>query len=77
MKTFIITLAAAAALVSPALAHAPMHARAEAQDMYGMRAQAAPAAGANAVFAAGAYLGADPDPQVRLQLMRNAGFENR
>jgi hypothetical protein len=45
--------------------------------MHGARAQALATGGADAVYANGTYLGADPDPQVRLQLMRNAGFQDR
>jgi len=76
MKTFIITLATAAALASPALAHARMRTPA-APDLRGIQAQALPAVGADAVYANGAYVGADPDPQVRLQLMRSAGNQDR
>lgn len=76
MKTFIITFATAAVLASPALAHARMRAPAT-QDVRGIYAQAVPAVRAGAVYANGAYLGADPDPQVRLQLMRSAGVQDR
>jgi hypothetical protein len=77
MKTIIIAFVAASALASSALARAPTHTRADAQQMHGARAQALATGGADAVYANGTYLGADPDPQVRLQLMRNAGFQDR
>jgi hypothetical protein len=75
MKKLIIALAAAAALASPALAHSG-HIKRAGNDLRGVQAQAIPNDG-NAVFANGQYLGSDPDPQVRLQLLRSEGLRDR
>jgi hypothetical protein len=75
MKKIITAFVAVAALSSSALAH-PMHAQRGNQDMPGTDAQAMAPAG-TAVYAFGANLGSDPDPQVRLQLLRSAGISNR
>lgn len=75
MTKTIITLAALAALTTAASAHPNMHARGG--DMRGADAQAMAPAYAGAVNAYGANLGSDPDPQVRLQLLRSAGSFDR
>ena len=75
MKKLIIALAAAATLASPALAHSG-HMKRAANDLRGIQAQALPNDG-TAVYANGQYLGSDPDPQVRLQLLRSEGLWNR
>jgi hypothetical protein len=76
MKTLIIALAAAAALASPALAHPGMHMQ-RGNDAHAARAQAMPPADADTVYAFGANLGSDPDPQVRLQFLRGVGMFDR
>lgn len=75
MKTTIIALLTASALAAPALAHANMRvAQPKSDSLYDVHAQAMPrpdaAVGINA-------LATDPDPQVRLQLSRSAGFLDR
>jgi hypothetical protein len=74
MKKMIIAFAAVTALASTAMAH-PMHAK---RDSYvrGADAQAMAPAGTS-VNAFGYNLGSDPDPQVRLELLRNAGLKDR
>jgi hypothetical protein len=76
MKKLIIALAAAATLASPALAHSG-HMKRAGNDLRGIQAQAMPANDGNAVYANGQYLGSDPDPQVRLQLLRSEGLWDR
>jgi len=75
MKKTIITLAALAAFTTAASAH-PMHTQRGA-DMRGADAQAMAPAYTGTVNAYGANLGSDPDPQVRLQLLRSAGIFDR
>jgi hypothetical protein len=77
MKTMILALAAVAALAGPALAHPAMHAQRGGASMRGADAQAMAPAGADTVYAYGANLGSDPDPQVRLQLLKSAGLGDR
>ena len=74
MKKLIVAFAAVTALASAAMAH-PMHARGGNRDMRGAEAQAM-AYGAP-VNTNGRELGGDPDPQVRLQLLRSAGIFDR
>lgn len=76
MQKLIIALAAAATLASPALAHS-RHMKRAGHELRGIQAQAVPANDGNAVYANGQYLGSDPDPQVRLQLLRTEGLQNR
>ena len=75
MKKTILTLAALATLTSAAMAH-PMH-KSGSNAMQANEAQAMSPAYAGAVNAYGRNLGSDPDPQVRLQLLRSAGFLDR
>lgn len=75
MKKLIIAFAAVTALASTAMAH-PMHTQ-RSGDMRGADAQAMAPAYAGTVNAFGANLGSDPDPQVRLQLLRSAGIFDR
>jgi hypothetical protein len=77
MKTLIIALAAAATLASPALAHPGVHAQRDGVAMRGVQAQAMVPANVDTVYANGENLGSDPDPQVRLQLLRSAGAIDR
>jgi len=76
MKKTILTLAALAALTSAVMAH-PMHAARVNDAMRGADAQAMSPAYAGTVTAFGRNLGSDPDPQVRLQLLRSAGNLDR
>jgi hypothetical protein len=76
MKKLIVALAAVAAFVSAAAAH-PMHGARMDRDMRAAAAQAMEPSYTGAANAYGRNLGADPDPQVRLQLLRNAGFADR
>jgi hypothetical protein len=76
MKTMILALAAVAALAGPALAHPAMHAQRGGASMRGIDAQAMAPTG-DTVYANGANLGSDPDPQVRLQLLKSAGLGDR
>ncbi|MGN6571451.1 MAG: hypothetical protein ACTHLO_08555 [Pseudolabrys sp.] len=73
MKKIIIALAALT-LTSAAMAH-PMHGK-RTNAMRGADAQAMASTG-NTVYAFGQNLGSDPDPQVRLQLLRSAGILDR
>jgi len=77
MKTIIIAAATAAALASSALARPAMHAQPAPDGYRGVQTNAMLPLRPDAVYAYGTYLGADPDPQVRLQLLRSAGFLNR
>ena len=76
MKTMILALAAVAALAGPALAHPAMHAQRGGAGMRAADAQTM-APTADTVYAYGANLGSDPDPQVRLQLLKSAGLGDR
>ena len=77
MKALIIALAAATTLAAPALAHPGMHAQRGGGAMRGVQAQAMAPANVDTVYANGANLGSDPDPHVRLQLLRSAGILDR
>lgn len=76
MKKLIIAFAAATALASAAMAH-PMHAQRGNQGMRGAEAQAMAPSYSATVNTDGRELGSDPDPQVRLQLLRSAGILDR
>lgn len=76
MKKTIIALVALTALVSTAMAQ-PTHAQRVNQHMRGDDAQAMAPANSTTVTAFGRVLGSDPDPQVRLQLLRSAGIQDR
>ena len=76
MKKTIITLAALAAFASTAMAH-PMHTKRANDVVRGGDAQAMSPAYNGTVTAFGRTLGSDPDPQVRLQLLRSAGILDR
>jgi hypothetical protein len=76
MKSTIIALLTMSALAAPALAHANMRAaQSKTDSLYGAQAQAMPSP--TAIYAKREPLGADPDPQVRLQFSRSAGFLDR
>lgn len=77
MKTLIIALAAATTLASPALAHPGAHAQRDGSATRGVQAQAMAPANVDPVYANGENLGSDPDPNVRLQLLRSAGVLDR
>ena len=76
MKKTIIALAALTALTSAAMAQ-PMHAKRGFYDTRGTDAQAMAPTNGTTVTAFGRVLGSDPDPQVRLQLLRSAGIQDR
>jgi len=67
MKKFLAAVALAALASSPALAKTH-HTSAAAEQSY---ASAATAAGPNTVVEDGQVVGADPDPNIRFQLMRD------
>jgi hypothetical protein len=75
MKKLALAAAALATLVAaPAFAqyqstYAPRHVGMD--RLAGVRAQALPSVGGNAVIVDGQYAGSDPDPNVRLQLQRD------
>ena len=77
MKTLIIAFAATTTLAAPVLAHAGMHAQRGSAAMRGVHAQAMAPANVDTVYANGENLGSDPDPHVRLQLLRSAGVLDR
>jgi len=77
MKTIIATAVLAAVIASPALAqtarHAPAQPSAQPEQSYGrVEAQPRTAVPGSEVYEGGRYLGADPDPNVRLQLRLDA-----
>jgi hypothetical protein len=78
MKTLIATLALAAMIASPALAQtgrrAPVQQHSSQFDQSYGRIEAQPqhAANPNSVYEGNRYLGADPDPNVRLNLRLDA-----
>ena len=83
MKTLVATVALAAVIASPAFAQTATR-RAPAVQQYPSqydqpygRAEGTPRASnqANSVYENGQYLGADPDPNVRLELRRD--YEHR
>jgi hypothetical protein len=82
MKTLVATVALAAVIASPAFAQtrrAPAAVQqypSQVDQTYG-RSENSPRSGnqANSVYENGQYLGADPDPNVRLELRRD--FEHR
>ena len=75
MKKLVLAAALATLVATPALAQyqqyptAPHHVRVD--RLAGVRAQALPSVGSNTVIVDGQYAGADPDPNVRLQLQRD------
>jgi hypothetical protein len=78
IKTIIATAALAAVVASPALAQTSRRATGQqpsvqSDQSYG-RVEAQPRSGspANDVYEGGRYLGADPDPNVRLQMRLDA-----
>ncbi len=81
MKTLVVAVALAAAVASPALAQTPSR-RAPVQQYpsqfdqsYGRTEQPRSNYTGHDVYENGRYLGADPDPNVRLELRRD--FEHR
>ena len=77
MKKLIIAFAAVTALASAAAMAHPMHAQRGNQGMRGAEAQAMAPSYSATVNTDGRELGSDPDPQVRLQLLRSAGILDR
>lgn len=73
MKKLVLGLGAALAMIAAAPSFAqPNHAtRQNVQRLEGVRAQALPAYGSDAVFVDGQQIGADPDPNVRLELQKD------
>jgi hypothetical protein len=77
IKTIIVTAALAAVVASPALAQTSRRAgqqpSVQSDQSYG-RVEAQPRSGSptNDVYENGRYLGADPDPNVRLQMRLDA-----
>ena len=74
MKKLVLAAALAALVATPALAQyqyatAPHHVGMD--RLAGVRAQALPSVGGTTVIVDGQYAGADPDPNVRLQLQRD------
>ena len=74
MKKLVLAAALATLVATPALAQyqystAPRHVGMD--RLAGIRAQAQPSVGSNTVIVDGQYAGADPDPNVRLQLQRD------
>ena len=74
MKKLVLAAALATLVATPALAQsqystAPRHVGMD--RLAGIRAQALPSVGSNTVIVDGQYAGADPDPNVRLQLQRD------
>ena len=74
MKKLVLAAALATLVATPALAQyqystAPRHVGMD--RLAGIRAQAMPSVGSNTVIVDGQYAGADPDPNVRLQLQRD------
>jgi hypothetical protein len=76
MKTLIIAFAALAAFASAATARPTQGPRLY-HDVRAADAQAMVPNYSGTVIGYGRTLGTDPDPQVRLQLLRNAGFSDR
>jgi hypothetical protein len=72
MKRFLLIAAAAALLASPVIAQSQK----SADQPKGQATQKAPAVkGANDVWCGGTYLGSDPDPKVRMQILRDYKHE--
>jgi hypothetical protein len=74
MKKLVLAAALATLVATPAFAqyqstYAPRHAGAD--SLAGIRAQAQPSVRGDAVYVNGQYVGADPDPNVRLELRRD------
>ena len=74
MKKLVLAAALATLVATPAFAqyqstYAPRHVGMD--RLAGIRAQALPSVGRDTVFVDGQYAGADPDPNVRLQLRRD------
>jgi hypothetical protein len=73
MKRLLLVAAAAALLASPVFAQTEKPAQAQKGQATTQKAPAVK--GPNDVYCGGQYLGSDPDPKVRLQLLRDYKHE--
>lgn len=79
MKKIVLGLGAALVMLAaaPSFAQATYGWRHNAQRVDDVRAQAMPSMDPTSVYVGGQNLGADPDPNVRLELRRNYGLRDR
>jgi len=79
MKKIVLGLGAALAMLAaaPSFAQTTYGSRHAAQRMDNVRAQALPSMDSTAVYVGGQNVGADPDPNVRLELRRDYGLWDR
>ncbi len=75
MKRLLLVTAAAALLAAPVFAQTQPAPKAKATTGQTTAPKAAPGHGANDVWCGGVYLGSDPDPAVRLQMLKDYKHE--